>query len=210
MRRGTRRARARSRRGVPRARTAPVTSPAAERGPRSCAARDAGFRPVCRTRRRERRRRSRRGTRRLSPRACRCRRARASPAASNRLASAPCGNSRIFTAYSSAGPGPPSDRRVDAAGDRHDLEVELGRESPIQTQLLFAEESPRRERREIEEAEIDCLLDLVRVRSGQQHERNVRLELRGRRDAAQHSRARERIRRALPDPSRRPRGSPPA
>ena len=67
-------------------------------------------------------------------------------------------------------------RGVDAAGDRHDVEVERRGEPPIEPQLLLAEESPRRERREIEEAEIDRLLDLVRVGPGQQHVRNVRFE----------------------------------
>ncbi len=77
---------------------------------------------------------------------------------------APARNSRIFTAYSSAGPSPPRTGASMLPVIGTTLEVERRREPPIEPQLLFAEESPRRERREIEEAEIDRLLDLVRVR----------------------------------------------
>ncbi len=55
------------------------------------------------------------------------------------------------------------DRGVDAAGDRHDVQVERRREAAVEPQFFFAEEAPRREGREIEEAEVDRLLDLVGV-----------------------------------------------
>jgi hypothetical protein len=51
----------------------------------------------------------------------------------------------------------------------------------------------RRERREIEEAEIDRLLDLVRAIPGEEHERDVRLEFPHGRSAAQRARTRERV-----------------
>ncbi len=183
-----------------------MTWPAAERGLRSCAARDAGFRQRPQTRRRQRRRRSPPWNSatlaaRLSISAGSSRPRREQPAG-QRVLGKFAHLHRVFERGSRAA----DDRRVDGAGDRHDLEVELRRESSIETQLLVAEESPRRERREIEEAEIDRLLDLVRVGSGQQHERNVRLEFPGaawRRPALLNSRAHPR---ALPDPSRRPRG----
>ena len=84
------------------------------------------------------------------------------------------------------------DRRGDAARDRHDLEVERGGEATVEAQLLLAEESARFERREIEEAEIDRLLDLVREGSRQQDVRNVRLEHLGGSGSAERSGARER------------------
>ena len=68
------------------------------------------------------------------------------------------------------------DRSVDASGNRDDVEVQRGREASIEPQLLFAEEAPRRERREIEKPEVHRLLELVRVAPGEQHVGDVRLE----------------------------------
>ena len=78
--------------------------------------------------------------------------------------------------------------RVDAAGDRHHIEIEVRGEPPVESELLVAEEPPRRKRREVEEAEIDRLLDLVGERAGQEHIRNVRLQHRGGRDRAAQGR----------------------
>ena len=84
---------------------------------------------------------------------------------------------------------------VDAARDRHDVEVEVRGEPPVEPQLLVAEESPRRERGEIEEAEIDRLLDLVGEGAGQQHIRDVRLERPGGHACAAERRGTRRARR---------------
>ena len=74
------------------------------------------------------------------------------------------------------GPVTAHDRGIDAAGDRHDFEVERGREAPVEPQFLLAEKPSRRERREIEKSELDRFLDLVRVTPGQQHVRDVRFQ----------------------------------
>src|SRR5262249_39113351 len=74
------------------------------------------------------------------------------------------------------------DRRLsaDARGfripaDRHDAQVELRREPPIEPQLFPAEVPPAIERAEVEEWKFDGLLDLVGVRAGQEYPRDVRL-----------------------------------
>ena len=61
------------------------------------------------------------------------------------------------------------DRRVDGSGDRDDVEIDRRGETPIEPQLLLAEEPPLRQRREVEELEADSLLDLVRKFTGEQH-----------------------------------------
>ena len=74
------------------------------------------------------------------------------------------------------GPIAADDRSLDAAGDRYHVEVERGREAPIEPQLFLAEVTSRGKRREIEKAEIDGLLELVCEASGEKHIRDVRLE----------------------------------
>ncbi len=67
-------------------------------------------------------------------------------------------------------------RCVRRAGDAGDAEVQIGRKSPVEPQLLLARGAPLRERGEVEEPEVDRLLDLVRVVAGQHDPRDVRLD----------------------------------
>ena len=57
----------------------------------------------------------------------------------------------------------------------HDVLVDSRRQAAIQTELFLAEVAALGERAEIEEAQRDGFLDLVGHRSGQEHERDVRL-----------------------------------
>jgi hypothetical protein len=56
-------------------------------------------------------------------------------------------------------------------------QVQLGCEPPIQADFFIAEEPPLVAVGEIEKAEIHGLLDLVRVRAGQQHVGNMGLQM---------------------------------
>ena len=67
-------------------------------------------------------------------------------------------------------------RRVQRAGDGHDVEVKRWREPAVQAELLMAIEPPRRQRGEIEEVQIDGLLDLVRKGPVEQYELDVCLD----------------------------------
>ncbi|OIQ95904.1 hypothetical protein GALL_220370 [mine drainage metagenome] len=69
------------------------------------------------------------------------------------------------------------DRRRFRAENGHHLQIELRRQPPVQAQLFFAVEAPRRQRREVEEAEIHRLLDLVGVIARQQDVGDVGLDL---------------------------------
>ena len=70
-----------------------------------------------------------------------------------------------------------TDRRSsDAAGNWDNVEIKRRREPAIEPQFLLAVETPRGERREIEEPQCNRLLDLVRVAPRQEHVGNVRLE----------------------------------
>ena len=59
------------------------------------------------------------------------------------------------------------------ARDGDDVEIELRRKSPIQAQFLLAEMAPQRQGREVQEAEVHRLLDLVGTGAVEQHERDV-------------------------------------
>src|SRR5690606_9245501 len=65
-------------------------------------------------------------------------------------------------------------RRIMRTANRHDVDVDLRRKSPVEPQLLLAEEAPTLERGEVEEVELDRLLDLVSEVPGQQHPGDVR------------------------------------
>ncbi len=67
-------------------------------------------------------------------------------------------------------------RRLFAAGDRQDLQVEIVGEALIQAQLFVAIEAALVQAGEIEKAEIHRLLDLVGVGTGQQDPGDVRLD----------------------------------
>ena len=62
-------------------------------------------------------------------------------------------------------------------GDGNNIQVQLGREAPVQPQLLLAAEAALLERREIQKAEIQRLLELIRVLAGQEHVRDVGLDM---------------------------------
>jgi hypothetical protein len=62
-------------------------------------------------------------------------------------------------------------------GDRDHVLIQLGREPPVQPQLLAAEEVPLGKGREVEEAERERLLELVRMPTGQQNVGDVRLDV---------------------------------
>ena len=64
-------------------------------------------------------------------------------------------------------------RRIDAAEDRRELEIDLGREAAIQPQLFLAVEAAPLEAREIDEAKADRFLDLVGEVAGENHPRDV-------------------------------------
>ena len=60
-------------------------------------------------------------------------------------------------------------RCLGCAADRHDIEVELGRETAIERELVFAVAFALVECREIEERKLHRFLDLVGEFSSQQH-----------------------------------------
>ncbi len=61
--------------------------------------------------------------------------------------------------------------------DRNHAQVDRRRQAPVQPQLLFAEGASPRGRGGVEEREADRLLQLVGVRTGQEHVRDVRLHV---------------------------------
>src|SRR4029078_1211349 len=61
------------------------------------------------------------------------------------------------------------------ASDRDDADVKIRRQPAIQTQLFRAELTASLQSRSVDEIELDRLLDLVGVRSRQDHPGNVRL-----------------------------------
>ncbi len=67
-------------------------------------------------------------------------------------------------------------RRFDAAVDRREPEVDVGREAAIQPQLFLAVETPPIEAREIEETEADGFLDLVSEIAAQDDPRDMGLD----------------------------------
>ncbi len=62
-----------------------------------------------------------------------------------------------------------------ALHDRHDAEIDVGRQPTVQRDLLPTVVQPPLQRREVEEAQIDGLLHLVRVGPRQEDDRDVRL-----------------------------------
>ena len=83
-------------------------------------------------------------------------------------------NSCIRTANSTGWPVPPTTSRPPIARDRHDVDVEIGRKSPVEPQLLLAEPAPPLQRRGIEEREAHRFLDLVGVRAREHDPGDVR------------------------------------
>ena len=67
-------------------------------------------------------------------------------------------------------------RRLGRPDDRHHIEIQPGRGAPVQPQLVLARLTARSECGEVEEAERHGLLELVGVRTGQQHGRDVGLD----------------------------------
>jgi hypothetical protein len=57
--------------------------------------------------------------------------------------------------------------------DRHDVDVQRLGKAAIEADFFFTEPAPQRERREIEETEVDGLLDLVGEFAGEEHPRDV-------------------------------------
>ncbi len=96
------------------------------------------------------------------------------PFAIIRLKSASCGNSRILTAYSTAGPGPSTMGALGAAANGDNVEIHAGSKAPIETQLLLAEMAAPFERPEVEKVERDSLLDFVGVDAREQDVGDVR------------------------------------
>jgi hypothetical protein len=76
------------------------------------------------------------------------------------------------------GSGAVHDGIVDAARDRDDIDIDRRREAAIEPQLLFAAEATPGEGGEIEKAEIERLLDLVREFAGQEYVRDVCFQMR--------------------------------
>jgi hypothetical protein len=62
------------------------------------------------------------------------------------------------------------------AGDSHDIEIEIRRVAPVESQFLLAESPARGRIRVVQEAELQRFLDLVRVGPGQQHPGHVGLD----------------------------------
>ena len=79
---------------------------------------------------------------------------------------------RVFDRRTRAAEGGP----VGGPGDRDDVEIELRREAPVQRELELAVPAALVERREVREAQLHRLLELVGVAAGQEHVRNVRLD----------------------------------
>ena len=71
--------------------------------------------------------------------------------------------------------GAPEHRGLRCAGEGDDVQVQRGREPPVQTQLLPAAMGALVERAEVEEAEIERLLDLVGVVAGEKDPGDVGL-----------------------------------
>ena len=105
------------------------------------------------------------------------------PSATSRLSSHSCGKHRIRTQYSIGVPVPPI-RGLCSPRDRKHIEIEIGRESPVESQLLVAKMASPFERREVDETQIDGLLHFVSEFSGQKDPGNVRLERLNPHDAA--------------------------
>ena len=63
-----------------------------------------------------------------------------------------------------------------AAADRHHIQVKLRCKAAIQVQLFIAEMFARRQLREIKEAQVERLLDLVGIVAREDHPRNMRFQ----------------------------------
>ncbi len=67
-------------------------------------------------------------------------------------------------------------RFIGGSGDRHDVEIEIGREPAIEPHFVLARGAPLGERREVEEPEVEVFFQLVGEVAGEHHPRNVRLD----------------------------------
>src|SRR5262245_600416 len=68
-------------------------------------------------------------------------------------------------------------RRRGLTLERHDLKVQIRRETPVQPELFLARQAALLERGEIQKTQIKRLLQLVRVRPGQEHIGDVRFDV---------------------------------
>ena len=85
------------------------------------------------------------------------------------------GSRRMTTATSMARARPAEARRAVPLMLDH-VQVDVGREPPVEAHLLATEVPPARERGEIEEAEVHRLLDLVHALAGEEHPGDVCLD----------------------------------
>ncbi|MNL57867.1 hypothetical protein D3C87_1814580 [compost metagenome] len=67
-------------------------------------------------------------------------------------------------------------RGFGAAGNRQYLKVKAVGQALVQAQFFLAKVFARRQFAEVEEAEVDRLLDLVRIGAGEQHPGDMRLD----------------------------------
>ena len=71
------------------------------------------------------------------------------------------------------GSGPNQAWSVPATVDGHHVQVDLGRKTPVEADLLFAEKPAPGQRTEVEKAQVQGLFDFVGVRSGEKDPGNV-------------------------------------
>ena len=98
------------------------------------------------------------------------------PCSSMTASRSSCAKARIATAYSSGSPSPSSTGACGGTADRHDVAVELRGEPAVEPQLLLAIVLAQRERRVVDERELEHLLELVGRVARDQHVGDVRLD----------------------------------
>ena len=116
----------------------------------------------------------RRRTPPAAPRDAPAARAVSAPRRSNAAALARPGAAACGPRSRRSRPSPPNPWPCGPSADRHDAEVDVGREPPVQAHLVLAETPARLERPEVEEPEIDRPLDLPGFVADQEHPRRMR------------------------------------